>query len=83
MTEQEEKFLNDILAAVETWKPKHTINYDYCGAGDRHFCIDIEINMGDWECSSSKIWDALSEVCDNWGAGLDSYSRTYSIAIKF
>ena len=32
--------------------------------------------------NADEIWDAISEVCDEWNAGIDSNSNTYYVALK-
>ena len=77
LTKQEKEFLSDIRDAVSDWG----YTYEYYHE-DGEFCIDIEIeDLDEWGEDNDEIWDALSEVCDDWGAGLDSDIRNYYIAI--
>ena len=77
MTSAEREFLNDIENALDGWD----FSYKYYHE-DGEFCIDIEIeDLDEWGEDNDEIWNALSEVCDDWGAGLDSDIRNYYIAI--
>lgn len=77
MTSNEKDFLNDIKNAVNDWD----YSYEYYHE-DGEFCIDIEIeDLDEWGEDNDEIWNALSEVCDDWGAGIDSDINNYYIAI--
>lgn len=79
MTRDEREFLNDIKDALDEWD----FSYEHYHE-DGSFCIDIEIDdMDEWGEDSDEIWNALSEVCDEWGAGIDSDCNNYYIAINF
>ena len=77
MTQNERKFLNDVLGAVDDWD----ITYDsYHENGD--FCIDVTFNdMEEWGYNEEEIWDALSDVCDDWGAEINPDMNRYYICL--
>ena len=39
------------------------------------------IDMDDWGGNADEIWDALSDVASEWGAGIDSDMNTYYLAL--
>ncbi len=79
MTRDEREFLNDIKDALDEWD----FSYEHYHE-DGSFCIDIKIDdMDEWGEDPDEIWNALSEVCDEWGAGIDSDCNYYYIAINF
>ena len=75
MTSEEREFLNDIKDAVSDYGYECNHYHE-----DGYFCVDITINLDEWE--PDEIWDALEEVTDDWGAGLDSDMKTYYLALE-
>ena len=77
MTREERNFLRDVRDAVSCW------DYSYdCYHEDGGFVVEITIDDGEeWAEDESDIWDALSEVADDWDACLDSDCSTYYVSI--
>ena len=48
---------------------------------NEYFCVDVTIDMDDWGGNADEIWDALSDVASEWGAGIDSDMNTYYLAL--
>ena len=79
MNRQERNFLNAVKAAVENWN----YSYEHYHEWD-DFCVDITIDdMNEWAENESDIWNALSAVADEWGAGIDSDCNKYYLGILF
>ena len=79
MNRQEREFLNDVKSAIEQWT-----NSCECYHEHDHFCVDFTIDdMDEWAENESDIWSALSEVADEWGAGIDSDCNKYYLGIQF
>ena len=78
MNKNERNFLNDVKEALEDWG----FSYEYYHEnGD--FCIDVTIDdMDEWSDNNDEIWDAISSVCDDWGAGYDSDMNTYYLCLE-
>lgn len=78
MTKEERNFLNEIKGAIDDWSFSYnTYHNNGC------FCIDIDIDdMDEWGENADEIWDALSEVCNEWDAGIDSWDNHYEIALE-
>ncbi len=77
MNKTEREFLNDVKEALDEWD----FSYEYYHEGGG-FCIDITIDdMDDWGLCEEEIWDAIREVCDDWGAEIDPNMNTYSICL--
>ena len=77
MKRNEREFLEDIEDALEGW------NYEtetYHEDGD--FCVDVTIEFDDWGEDADEIWEALSDVADDWDAGIDSDMNTYYLALE-
>lgn len=78
MKREERNFLNDVKAAVEDWGYSYEYYHEY-----DNFCVDITIdNMDEWAENESDIWEALDEVAEDWGAGIDSDCNNYYLAIE-
>ncbi len=72
MKREEREFLDDIEDAIEDW------DYDietYHENGS--FCVEITIDEDDWGYNADEIWEALDDVAEEWGAGIDSDCNTY------
>ena len=70
--------MNDVKDAISDWNYSITDVYHE----DGEFCIDVTFDDTDeWAENSDDIWNSLCEVCDDWGAGLDSDCNNYYIAI--
>lgn len=77
MTNHERNFLCDIKNAIDEWSFSYETYHE-----NGNFCVDITIDdMDEWADSSDEIWDALSEVCDDWDAGIDSDMNTYYLCL--
>ena len=78
MKREERNFLNDVKAAVEDWGYSYEYYHEY-----DNFCVDITIDdMDEWAENESDIWEALDEVAEDWGAGIDSDCNNYYLAIE-
>lgn len=78
MKREERNFLNDVKAAVEDWGYSYEYYHEY-----DNFCVDITIDdMDEWAENESDIWEALDEVAEEWGAGIDSDCNNYYLAIE-
>lgn len=77
MRTKEKNFLKDIEEAIEQWSADVDYEHD-----NGCFCVDVTIDMEDWGSDSDEIWDALSDVADEWGAGIDSDCNTYYLALE-
>ena len=79
MNKQEREFLNAVKAAVENWGYSYEHYHEW-----NDFCVDITIDdMDEWAENESDIWTALSEVADEWGAGIDSDCNKYYLGVQF
>ena len=78
MKKTEREFLEDIEDALEDWDYE-TETYHENG----YFCVDVTIEFDDWGEDADEIWEALSDVADDWGAGIDSDMNTYYLALEF
>lgn len=78
MTKNERDFINDIKEALDDWG----FSYEYYHEnGD--FCVDVAIDdIDEWADCSDDIWDALNDVCDEWGAGIDSDMNSYYLCLE-
>ena len=78
MNREERDFLNNLKSSINDWR------YSYeCYHEQVYFCVDITIeDIDEWGENADEIWDAISEVCDEWNAGIDSNSKTYYVALK-
>ena len=78
MKKEERDFLNEVKAVLDRW----SYSYEYYHEHD-HFCVDITIeDMNEWAENESDIWEALDEVAEDWGAGIDSDCNNYYLAIE-
>ena len=78
MKREERNFLNDVKVAVEDWGYSYEYYHEY-----DNFCVDITIDdMDEWAENESDIWEALDEVAEEWGAGIDSDCNNYYLAIE-
>ena len=78
MTRNERNFLNDVKRAVNSWD--YSCDYYHEDGG---FVVEITIDDSEeWAENDDEIWDALSEVADDWGACLDSDFSTYYVSIE-
>ena len=78
MSERESDFLNDVENAVSCWSYTSDSYHE-----DGGFIVEITIDDDDeWAEDESEIWDALSEVADDWDACLDSDCSTYYVSIE-
>lgn len=78
MTRNERNFLNDVKTAVNSWDYSYDSYHE-----DGGFVVEITIDDDDeWAEDESEIWDALSEVADDWDACLDSEGQTYYVSIE-
>ena len=78
MRKEERDFLNDVKEAVEDWGYSYEYYHEY-----DIFCVDITIDdMDEWAENESDIWEALDEVAEDWGAGIDSDCNNYYLAIE-
>ena len=78
MTKNEREFLNDVKDAVSDYD----YSYEYYHENGA-FCIDITINdLEEWGNNENDIWNDLEEVANDWGAGLDSDTRWYYLALE-
>lgn len=78
MNRNERNFLNDIKEALDEWG----FSYEYYHE-DGNFCIDVTIDdIDEWGDCNDEIWDALSEVCDDWDAGIDSDMNNYYLCLE-
>ena len=78
MKREEGNFLNDVKAAVEDWGYSYEYYHEY-----DNFCVDITIDdIDEWAENESDIWEALDEVAEEWGAGIDSDCNNYYLAIE-
>ena len=78
MKREERNFLNDVKAAVEDWGYSYEYYHEY-----DNFCVDITIDdIDEWAENESDIWEALDEVAEEWGAGIDSDCNNYYLAIE-
>lgn len=68
--------MEEIEDAVDNWSYSSGHYHE-----DGSFCIDITIDMDEWGEDADEIWDALSDVCDDWDAGIDSDCNTYYVAL--
>ena len=78
MNREERDFLNNLKSSINDWR------YSYeCYHEQGYFCVDITIDdIDEWGENADEIWDAISEVCDEWNAGIDSNNNTYYVALK-
>lgn len=77
MKKNERDFLNDVKDAVDDYD----FSYEYYHE-DGNFCVDITIDdMDEWGENADDIWDALEEVADDWGAGIDSDMNEYYLCL--
>lgn len=76
MKKQEREFLEDIEDALGDWEYQTDAYHE-----NEYFCVDVTIDMDDWGGNADEIWDALSDVASEWGAGIDSDMNTYYLAL--
>lgn len=79
MNKTEKQFLRDIKDAVSDWD----YSYEYYHVnqyGDRYFQVDVDID--DEDADFDDVWDALEEVSNDWGVGLDQDFNTFSLALN-
>lgn len=78
MTERESDFLSDVEDAIEDWDYEIEHYHE-----NGYFCVDITFDDDDdYHENSDEIWDAISEVCNDWGAGYDHHSNEYYLSIE-
>lgn len=76
MKKKEREFLEDIEDALEDWEYEtETYHEDGC------FCVDVTVDEDDWGYDADEIWEALSDVAEEWEAGIDSDMNTYYLAL--
>ena len=81
MTADERHFLEDIKEAVSDYDYSYEY-YHETTYGTRYFCVDITVSEEDWELSDMQIWNALSDVRDEWDAGIDQHHTCYQLALE-
>ena len=81
MTQKERNFLNDIKGAADQWS-YDIEHYHENIYGDRYFTVEVDFDEEDWGLSSDEMWDALNEVANDWGAGIDSDGTVYSLSME-
>lgn len=69
MNSTERDFYNDIEDAISDWDYNICYYHDDNYGNGNLFCIDIHIN--DEDVDMDEVWDAVKEVTDDWGAGID------------
>ena len=77
MNREERDFLNNLKSSINDWR--------YYEIRDMFVPFNLPITIDDideWGENADEIWDAISEVCDEWNAGIDSNSNTYYVALK-
>lgn len=77
MSKVDEEFLNDVLEAIDNWEFSYDEYYE-----DGNFIIKIEFDEEDWDLCDDEIWDALNEVCHEWGAGIDYSYNIYYLCLE-
>ncbi len=80
MNKTEREFYNDIRDAVSDWECSFDCYHEDGYNGDRYFSIDITVedDDADWD----DVWNALEEVTDEWGAGIDSDCNEFEVSLN-
>mgnify|MGYP000918393196 CR=1 FL=1 len=76
MNSEEREFVDDVKDAIDDWDFSEEHYHE-----DGDFNVEIVFDQDDWSNNYDEIWDALSDVCDEWGANMDNDCNTYYLAL--